>query len=386
MNNTLSRRCSIFGWTFAVCMIQSVSHEHIASADANGPILLPAGAGIPSGYGLTSGGIYRHKSCVVPVPNRARVWPDMIVRDENNNELRNLQQPCGYPAYRIATTDNTEQRVDTALPEASPETNGYVVWLTQSVPAGYGGWTELETEVIVPGTPNDENASIAWWSGIASSNVGTSANVVLQPQIIWGPFVYNAPNGSNGSYQMLTGVQFNGQPPNLGWYICSGGGSDTGDVGSNSDPGGCALTQVNKNDTVEFVTALVEITSGCGNELTVSGIQNVCGEWAWYGLLAEDLNQGSGTAQVLFVGQVYSNGPDAPPNGGVFPLAMPAVYESYSDTSCESGTGFGIEAMQASNSSSFFNNVAYNPTVNVGPGNIPSCHDNAAVGDFTAVW
>ncbi len=336
--------------------------------------------------GSTSGGIYRHKSCIVSVPKHARVWPDMeIVRDENKNELKNLQQPCAYPAYQVATGGDTSTGADAGRrPIASPETNGYVSWVYQWVPSGFGGWTELETEVEVPGTPNDQNASIAWWSGV--SPVPVSANVVLQPEIIWGNFAYNSPFGSGGNYQMLVGAQFNNQGANQGWYVCGGGGSDTGVVGNDSSEGGCGLTQVNTSDTVEFLVELFDVTSGCGDELTVSGIQYVCGDWAWYLLAAEDLNQGSGTEQDFLVGQVYTSGADAPPNGGIFPLALPAVYESYSDTSCESGAGFGVQALEASNSSSYFNSITYSPTTSVGPGNIASCNDGAAVGDFTALW
>jgi hypothetical protein len=350
----LRRSWSVFVGALVVCLLQFVSQEQVALAQQNGPITLPRGSAIPDGYRLTTGGLYRHKSCIVPVPKHARVWPDMVVRDESGNVLKSLQQPCSYPAYRIGPGGNAG-----AAPAPGAGTGGWIAGAYQWVPSGYGGWTELETEVIVPSIPNDINASIAYWSGIEPQ---THLNLVLQPEIFWGNFAYNNESGDTG-WMVMAGAQFtdNGYD---GWYICSGsesnGGTGYGSIYTGNDEP-CAWDYANPNDVVEFLIELIAITSQCGNEMTNTGIQYVCGDWAWYELIAYDETQGVGES--LTVGEVLNSGADEPTNGSVFPLALPAVYESYNDTGCEPGALFDVETLEASNSSSFFNSVSYSPTL-----------------------
>src|ERR1700761_6963812 len=68
------RSGAVLGAALAIGLIQSASNEGVALASP--ALTLPAGSAIPADYALTNGGIYRHKSCIVPVPKNARVWPD----------------------------------------------------------------------------------------------------------------------------------------------------------------------------------------------------------------------------------------------------------------------------------------------------------------------
>jgi hypothetical protein len=357
------RSWSVFSGTLVVCLIQAAVQEHDALAQQNEPVILSPGSAIPAGYALTNGGVYRHKSCIIPVPKHATLWPDMVIRDKNRKELKKYQRKCAYPAYRIAADGVTG--VAGGLPTAG--TNGYVAYNYQWAPSG-SFWTELVTEMLVPPNPNDRDANVAFWSGLSPQN---SPNLVLQPEIIWGSFAYNGGFGA-GNYQMLCGAQFTGAGDDLGYYICS---SDvSGDVNDPDGEATCDLTNVNFNDTVEFGIQLANVTSGCSDELTASGMQNVCGDWALYELVA--LDETSGEQQSLQVVESYDAGADAPPNGGLFPLALPVVYESYNDTGCESGTIFNVRVLDAYSSSSVYTGVPYSPTLGASTVNNPGCNDS----------
>jgi hypothetical protein len=391
----LVRTGSVFSGTLIVCMIQCISQEHVAFArQQDSPITLPEGSPIPADYGLTAGGIYRHKSCIIPIPPNGRLWPDSIVRDEKGNELKNLQQPCEHPAYRkhSGNAANGAGAAGAANGAAIAGTSGYVSFAYQYVPSGYGVWTEIVTQMAVPPPPTSPTANISYWTGLAPGNAN---NLVLQPELVWGSFAYNSPGRTpNNQYQILVGAQFS--PGGGGYYVCSGGGSIFGIPGANlpDQQGGCGMTSVNQSDNIQFAIGLYEIVpSQCGNEQTDTGVQYVCGDWAWYLMYAEDTT--TGQSQSLLVGQVFDSGPDAYPNGGLFTLAYPAVYESDNDNTCEGGAWFNVSSLEASNSSSNYNSVAYNPSTcpSSNPGckgltmGNPGCSDGVAVsGGLTVVY
>jgi hypothetical protein len=108
------------------------------------------------------------------------------------------------------------------------------------------------------------------------------------------------------------------------------------------------LTTVQSGDYISEDIALTAYNSyECVDEWTPTGLENVCG--STYEYVVEAQSRNTGASEVGYFYNVSSTGPDAPPNGGLYPWAFPAVYESYGDVDCENEVEFEFITLQANN-------------------------------------
>lgn len=210
----------------------------------------------------------------------------------------------------------------------------------------------------MPAIPEDLSALIYYFEGIEPA----AETQIIQPVLQWG----NSPAGGGQFWGYAIWEVFSGVAVHTDVYQTGGGTGDS-----------LQLTISLTNNT----------TNGCVDEWTndpSDPLQSYCGtEYEWQVTVTDKENN-------AFIATTFynvDNGPDAPPNGCQFPVAFPAVFESYGDVACENSVEFSSISL-APICIDPFGNCDETYTGTEGPtytGDSPSCFNGTSTSG-TTTW